>query len=320
MEPWIAARDLEVVRGGRVVLSGVSFALRGRCAALAGANGAGKTTLMSTLVGILRPSRGQAQVLGIDPARDPMRVRANVGFMAEDAGIFPARSAVEAVAYAAGLAGLARTEAQRQAHRALEAVQMGQERYRPPAAFSAGMRQRVKLAMALVARPDALFLDEPTVGLDPSGRSALLEVIAALRDRGHRILLSTHVLRDAERLCDEIVVIEAGTVTAAGSVAAMRAVGAGTLVAQGEGLGEELGAALERAGVRVVRAGADEVVFEVKDDATLDTFWRTVAQAGASVYRLEPPTRSLEQALAGSGPEEENAAETTEENRAHGAS
>lgn len=295
--PWIEIDRLHLNRGGRPVLVDLSARLSGRAVGLVGANGAGKSTLIGALLGVLRPKSGRAAVLGLPLPAAAREVRARAGVMAEQAGIFPGGSGVDAVAFAGMMSGLARREALRRAHRALDALEVGEERYRPAKGYSTGMRQRCKLAMSLVHDPELLVLDEPTVGLDPPGRAQLLDLIRQLRDEGRRVLLSTHVLRDAEGLCDELLLLDAGTVSYAGPVATLTQPSAGRLVACGDGLDEAFAAALAAVGVETLEHDEERFVFASRGDADLAAFWRVAAERGAAVRRLGAELTTLEDAV-----------------------
>jgi ABC-2 type transport system ATP-binding protein len=193
----------------------------------------------------------------------------------------------------------------RRAHRALDALGVGEERYRPTEGFSTGMRQRCKLAMSLCHDPEVLILDEPTVGLDPAGRLQLLSLIRSLAREGRRILLSTHVLQDAEFLCDEVLLLESGTVAYAGPVAQLVDPGAGSMIAEGDGLDLALVEALRASGLEaqleeaLTSAGAavgTRVRFVSRGDPDLTQFWSVVA-GRAEVRRLRRDTISLEDAV-----------------------
>lgn len=294
---WIELEDVHLDRGGRPVLTGITATLGGRAIGLVGANGAGKSTLIGALLGVLRARSGRVRVLGLDLPAGAMEVRARAGVMAEQAGVFPGGSGVEAVVFAGSLSGLARREALRRAHRALDALDVGEERYRPTVGYSTGMRQRCKLAMSLVHDPEILILDEPTVGLDPPGRMQLLNLIRELRDEGRRIIFSTHVLHDAEMLCDEMLLLEGGSVAFYGSVGKLLGPESQVLEAQGDGLSVELAARLEAAGYRVSEREPGRIVFITGPGGDLMPFWRAVAEAGAEVRRLDRQTETLEDAV-----------------------
>ncbi len=294
---WIELENVHLFRGGRPVLKGLNAALSGRAIGLVGANGAGKSTLIGALLGVLRPRSGRVAVLGIDVGSDAMEVRARAGVMAEQAGIFPGGSGVDAVVFAGMLSGLGRREALRRAHRALDALDVGDERYRPTKGYSTGMRQRCKLAMSLVHDPEILILDEPTVGLDPAGRAQLLDLIRGLRDEGRRIILSTHIMADADGLCDELLLIAKGQIAFAGPLGDLVGSGLGVMVARGPGLGLAVADELTASGYTVLEQSEHAVRFEPVDDLDLDRFWRAVVEEDAEVRFLGRDLPSLEDAV-----------------------
>lgn len=296
-EPWIRLVDLNLSRGGRPVLRNITSDLSGRAVGLVGANGAGKSTLIGALLGVLRADSGAVRVLGLDLPARAMQVRSRTGVMAEQAGVFPGGSGVDAVVFAAMLSGLARREALRKAHRALDALDVGEERYRPVREYSTGMKQRCKLAMSLVHDPEILILDEPTVGLDPPGRTQLLTLIRDLRDEGRRILISTHIMNDADFLCDELLLLEGGQVAYSGPVRELVGQGVGIVVATGRGLDERFASALEKQGYRVDRAEDERIMFDPGGDGDLHRFWNLAAEREAEVRALSRGLPSLETAV-----------------------
>lgn len=296
-EPWIRLKGVSLSRGGRPVLDDITSELSGRAIGLVGANGAGKSTLIGALLGVLKADSGIVQVLGHDLPGEAMQVRSKAGVMAEQAGVFPGGSGVDAVVFAAMLSGLGRKEALRKAHRSLDALAMGEERYRPVREYSTGMKQRCKLAMSLVHDPEILLLDEPTVGLDPPGRTQLLSLIRDLRDEGRRIMISTHIMHDADFLCDELLLLEGGTVVYSGPVGELVGRGVGFMVAAGEGLDADFAKALEERGYSVDRKENERIVFDPKDDGNLHRFWRLAAERGVEVRSLGRGLPSLESAV-----------------------
>jgi len=294
---WIELDGVRLSRGGRVVLDGLSCSLAGRAIGLVGANGAGKSTLIGALLGVLKADSGSIRVLGMDLPRRAMEVRARAGVMAEQAGVFPGGSGVDAVVFAAMLSGLPRREALRRAHRALDALDVGEERYRAVRGYSTGMRQRCKLAMSLVHDPEVLILDEPTVGLDPPGRTQLLSLIRDLRDEGRRVLVSTHIMYDADFLCDELLLLDAGTVAYSGTIGGLVGTGVGVVVASGSGLDAAFADALGREGYSVREHDTERIAFEPGDDAGLHRFWRLAAERGAEVRSLGRDIPTLESAV-----------------------
>lgn len=293
---WIELEDVHLSRGGRPVLQGISARLSGRAIGLVGANGAGKSTLIGALLGVLRPESGQIRVAGLELPHMARAIRTRAGVMAEQAGIFPGGSGVDSVTFAGMLSGLGKRDALRRAHQALDALDVGEERYRPTKGYSTGMAQRCKLAMSLVHNPEILILDEPTVGLDPPGRLQLLSIIRELRDEGRSILLSTHIMQDAEHLCDELLLIEAGQVSYSGSLSALVATGAGQIIAEGRRLGS-LAPHLKAAEIAVIRDEPDRLVFTSRGDADLATFWSLVAREGLEVRRMNREVLELEDAV-----------------------
>jgi ABC-2 type transport system ATP-binding protein len=190
---------------------------------LLGPNGAGKSTLLKALLGFLKPTSGQMKVLGLDVARSPLEIRARIGYMPETDGHIPGMSAVSFVAYCGQLAGLPAVDAMQRAHEVLYYVGLGEARYRNVETYSSGMKQRIKLAQALVHDPDLLFLDEPTNGMDPKGRTEMLELI---KDLAHvkqiNLILSSHLLPDVEYACDRVVVLDKGRVVAQGPISELK--------------------------------------------------------------------------------------------------
>lgn len=293
---WVSLKGVNLSRGGRPVLRDVTADLSGRAIGLVGANGAGKSTFIGAMLGVLRPDSGSIQVLGMDVAARAMDVRTRCGVMAEQAGVFPGSTGIDAVAFAGTLSGLDRRTSLRRAHRALDALAVGEERYRKTSGYSTGMLQRCKLAMSLVHDPEILVLDEPTVGLDPPGRVQLLRLIRDLRDEGRRILFSTHIMADAEFVCDSVLLIESGTVAFSGPVHRLVRQEVAVLRAAGEGL-DGVAADLGAAGYRILEQSPDALVFEPAGDPSLHRFWRTVADRGAEVRRLGVNAPSLEEAV-----------------------
>ncbi|HEV2231252.1 MAG TPA: ABC transporter ATP-binding protein [Thermoplasmata archaeon] len=187
---------------------------------LIGPNGAGKTTLLRILMGLIPPTSGTARVFGRDSGSDGLAIRERVGYMPEHECLIPEMTGVGFVAYMGRVSGLDREAAFQRAHEILQFVGLREERYRKISEYSVGMRQRVKLAQALVHDPPLCFLDEPTAGLDPGGRESMIELLRVLANRsGRSLVLSTHLLGDIERVCGEVVMLDSGRLLAAGRLA-----------------------------------------------------------------------------------------------------
>ena len=219
----VSLEGVTVVYGKQPALRDVTTQFAAGAVGLLGPNGAGKSTLLKSLLGFITPDRGRMRVLGFDVAAAPLQIRARVGYMPETDAHIPGMNAVSFVAYCGELAGLPRVDAMQRAHEVLFYVGLGEARYRNVETYSAGMKQRIKLAQALVHDPDLLFLDEPTNGMDPKGRDEMLELVRDLgHNKGVNLILSSHLLPDVEYTCDEVVVIDKGSVAASGAIAALK--------------------------------------------------------------------------------------------------
>ena len=221
--PVARLERVSVTFGSVAALREVDAVFEAGAVGLLGPNGAGKSTMLKALLGLVTPDRGQMRVLDLDVARDALQIRARLGYMPETDAHIPGMNAVSFVAYCGQLAGLPTTDAMRRAHEVLHYVGLGEARYRNIETYSTGMKQRIKLAQALVHDPDLLFLDEPTNGMDPNGRDEMLELI---RDLAHRksvnLILSSHLLPDVEQACDHVVVMDRGAVVANGPIAELK--------------------------------------------------------------------------------------------------
>ena len=219
----IVQLDKVTVRyGSRVALNNVSLSVSEGIVGLLGPNGAGKSTLLKTLLGFCKPTSGVAQVLGNVESRGGREVRRRVGYMPERDVTSPKLSAVSFVSYCGTLAGMPYRDSLQRTHEVLNYVGFGEERYRAMETYSTGMRQRAKLAQALVHDPRVLFLDEPTNGLDPVGRIAMLDLIKDVaRIRGVAVLLSSHLLPDVEHVCERVVLMDQGRIVREGTIAAL---------------------------------------------------------------------------------------------------
>jgi ABC-2 type transport system ATP-binding protein len=217
--PALIACDRLTKRYGAITaLDRVTAGVDGNIIGLLGPNGAGKSTLLKALLGLL-PYEGTARVLGLEAATQGAAIRDRVGYMPEQEAFLSGMSAVELCAYAGELSGLPRTEAMQRAHAALYYAGLEEKRYQPIDGYSTGMKQRVKLAQALVHDPEILFLDEPTNGLDPRSREEMLDLIVELPARRNcAIVLSTHLLPDVERVCDHAVIMHRGAVRFVGTI------------------------------------------------------------------------------------------------------
>ena len=253
---------------------------------LVGANGAGKSTLIKMVLGLLPPTSGTASVLDLDIATDGAQIRERVGYMPEHDCLPPDVSATEFVVHLARMSGLPRTAARERTADTLRHVGLYEERYRPIGGYSTGMRQRVKLAQALVHDPELVLLDEPTNGLDPAGRDDMLGLIRRIgTEFGISVLVASHLLGELERVCDHVVVIDAGQLLRSSSTADIT--GASQLIAvEVSERTDELAAVLRAAGLGVAPVGRLLEV-DLQDDTTYDVVRDNVTALGLGLIRLE---------------------------------
>jgi ABC-2 type transport system ATP-binding protein len=278
--------------GDVTALDGLTVDLPPGRIGLVGANGAGKTTLFRLLLGLTKPNEGSIEVAGVDVAHDPAGARARLGYMPEHDCLPTDQSAADVVATLGELAGLPRSAARQRASEVLDLVGLDEARFRPIEGFSTGMRQRTKLAQALVADPDLLLLDEPTAGLDPLGRDSMLDLVARLGGFGISVLLATHLLDDVQQVCDHVVMLDGGRLVVAGSTDALLE-RSGVVVVEVDDRADALVAALAR---RTLTARLEEgsVEVSVRGDDDLDVIRDTVVELGLPLHRLSTRVGTLD--------------------------
>lgn len=219
----IEIKNLSLFYGTTAALDNLSLEVQGGAVGLLGPNGAGKSTLLKTLLGFIQPSQGSAAVFGLNVRINPLGIRRQVGYMPEDECLIPGMNAVQLVSYAGELCGMPSRDAMQRAHEVLYYVGLDEERYRTIDGYSAGMKQRVKLAQALIHDPKLLLLDEPTNGMDTSGREEMLELVKDIAmDKGINVILSSHLLPDVEYACSEIIALSHGSVVIQGQIETLR--------------------------------------------------------------------------------------------------
>jgi ABC-2 type transport system ATP-binding protein len=261
---------------------------------LIGANGAGKSTLIKILLGLLVPTGGMAKVFGLDCVEEGERIRQIVGYMPEHDCLPPDVSATEFVTHMGRMSGLPPTAARERAAEALRHVGLHEERYRQLGTYSTGMKQRVKLAQALAGDPRLLLLDEPTNGLDPAGRTAMLELIARIGEEfGISILVASHLLGEIERICDHLVAIEAGRLLRADTIDSFTKASQTLVVEVEEGLAA-LRDELARRGLRP-RAYQRSLLVPIGGDDTYDAVRDSVADLGLAMSRMERRRHHVEE-------------------------
>ena len=219
----IEINNVSLFFGTTAALDNLSLEVQGGAVGLLGPNGAGKSTLIKTLLGFVKPNQGSASVFGLDVENEPLAIRRQVGYMPEDECLLQGMNAVQLVSYVGELCGMPRRDALQRSHEVLYYVGLDEERYRSIDEYSVGMKQRVKLAQALIHDPKLLLLDEPTNGMDTSGREEMLELVKDIAvDKGINVILSSHLLPDVEFACKEIIALSHGSVVAHGQIEALK--------------------------------------------------------------------------------------------------
>ncbi|MEU4766321.1 ABC transporter ATP-binding protein [Actinosynnema sp. NPDC023794] len=287
--PLIETSALGMRYDGKVTaLADLTLDIEAGVVGLVGVNGAGKTTLIKLALGLLTPTSGQIRVLGLDPIADGEQVRAKVGYMPEHDCLPPDMVAAEFVTHMAQVSGLPAAAARERASETLRHVGLYEERYRRIGGYSTGMKQRVKLAQALVHDPELLLLDEPTNGLDPAGRRAMLDLVHRIgTEFGISVVVCSHLLGEIERICTSLVAIDAGTLLRSATLSSMTEHNDLLVVEIDEGA-ERLAVALTAEGLDVrhdnrvltVRLGED-------DGAVYDLIRDAVADLDLCLHRLE---------------------------------
>ena len=313
MDPTSGARSViatdaltKVYPGGVTALSGLTVQVAPGVTGLIGANGAGKSTLIKVLLGLLKPTGGTASVLGHDSVTEGEQVRQIVGYMPEHDCLPPDVSATEFVTHLGRMSGIPKTVAKERAAEALRHVGLYEERYRQIGTYSTGMKQRVKLAQALVGAPRLLLLDEPTNGLDPAGRNSMLDLIARIGEEfGISILVASHLLGEIERVCDHLVAIDAGQLLRADSIDSFTKASQTLLIEVEEGT-----AALRtELGNRGISASPYQraLLVPLESEDTFDAVLDSVAALGLPLSRLEQRRHQVEELFRGDEQADEQA-------------
>ncbi len=292
MAALLEVDDLTKTYGGAVrALDGLRVSLEPGVIGLVGANGAGKSTFFRILLGLTRPDSGTVVVDGTDVGQDPIGVRSRLGYMPEHDCLPTDQSAADVVATLGEIAGLPARAARQRASDVLDLVGLDEARFRPIEGFSTGMRQRAKLAQALVADPKLVLLDEPTAGLDPQGRHEMLDLVRRLGTFGISVIMATHLLDDVQTTCDQVVMLDAGRLVASGRTEALLET-TGFVRVDVAGRGEALLAALEGRGATLLADGTVEVPVAGDDD--LDAIVAAVADAGLPRHGLTSQHSTLD--------------------------
>lgn len=290
--PLIRLDRLTKTYGSVTALDGLTAEVPHGCIGVVGANGAGKSTLFRHLLGLTRPTSGSVEVVGVPVAADPIGVRSRLGYMPEHDCLPLDQSAADVVATFGELGGLPARAARQRASDVLDLVGLDEARFRPIGGFSTGMRQRAKLAQALVGDPQLVLLDEPTAGLDPLGRDEMLDLVGRLSSFGISVLMSTHLLDDVQWVCDFVLMIDAGRLVVAGhtdSLLERTGIVAVDVGVHGTALVDALRA---RGRDAELRDGVVELAMAGDDD--LDLLRDELAAHGLPLYRLSTRLTSLD--------------------------
>lgn len=291
----VEIRELSKSYGDVRALRGLSVSFPQGAVGLLGPNGAGKSTLLKVLLGLLVPDGGSANVLGHDVGDDPMEVRRIVGYMPEVDAYVPGLTGADAVVFAGVLCGMPRRIAQQRAHEILYYVGLGEARYRRTEQYSTGMRQRLRLAQALVHDPALVFLDEPTNGLDPDGRDEVLALIEDLvTTHGKSVILCSHLLHDVEAVCENVVVLREGKIALEGSVDEVRRLERGTFHVRISGDEAAFSRLATERGFTVSTQDAETLQVRAPQDAGPAVIFAAARDAGCAVRGLSTVEQSLE--------------------------
>jgi ABC-2 type transport system ATP-binding protein len=300
-DPIIELDGLSVTYGARLALESVTVKVGGGAIGLLGPNGAGKSTLIKTLLGLLPASAGSGRVLGQpigQPGASGNRLRRRIGYMPERDAAFPGLTGFQAAWYAGRLAGMPDADARRRSHEVLLFAGLEESRYREVSTYSTGMKQRVKLAQALVHDPDLVFLDEPTNGLDPKGRIEMLDLIRLLaREKGIHVVLSSHLLRDVEEVCNAVVVLQGGKVVRHETLSALSRSSPEACTVRIGGDPDAFRAACEARGLVVTSEKDRDFELRLAREGETSAVFAAAVASGAVVRLLRPARVSLEDAL-----------------------
>ena len=298
-DPVVTLDAVSVAYGRQYALRDVTARFPAGAVGLLGPNGAGKSTMIKALLGFIRPDQGRMQVLGLDVAAAPLQIRARIGYMPETDGHIPGMNAVAFVAYCGELAGLGPVDAMQRAHEVLYYVGLGEARYRKLETYSTGMKQRIKLAQALVHDPDLLFLDEPTNGMDPKGRDEMLALIRDLAYRKHvNLMLCSHLLPDVESCCEHVIVMDKGRIVGGGSIAELKGARARVFEVRPKEGHDRFVAACHAAGYECHETEEDVMRVFVPEGVGPRELFALATAEGLQIRHLRPSVPTLEDVFA----------------------
>jgi ABC-2 type transport system ATP-binding protein len=295
----VELQGVSVRYGRQQALRDVTATFPAGAVGLLGPNGAGKSTMIKALLGLLAPEAGQMRVLGLDVHTAGLSIRSRIGYMPESDAHIPGMNAVTFVAYCGELSGLPRADAMQRAHEVLFYVGLGEARYRNVETYSTGMKQRIKLAQALVHDPDLLFLDEPTNGMDPKGRDEMLDLVRDIaHNKGLSLILSSHLLPDVEYTCDYVVVLDKGAIATQGPIDALKGHGGRVFEVRVKGERDPFVQALREAGLECRETDEEMMRVFAPDDRGAPFLFQLAAEHHVQVRHLRASVPTLEDVFA----------------------
>jgi ABC-2 type transport system ATP-binding protein len=290
-----ALHDVTKTYGKITALRQLTVSVPAGAVGLLGPNGAGKTTLIRTLLGLIQLDRGGGEVLGMDVRTRRLDIRQAIGFAPEDECLFPGVAGIEAVAYAGELCGMSWKDAMQRAHEVLNYVGLGEARYRPVESYSTGMKQRLKLASAVVHDPRLLILDEPTNGMDPAGRQEVLELARDLaNNKGMSLLFSSHLLPDVEAVCDHVIVLARGQLLAQGQIRELKQAREHSMDIRVKNDPAAFARKLAEGGC-VAQVHGELLQVRLPEGGLVDLLWKAAAATGEQIRYLRPQRNTLEE-------------------------
>jgi ABC-2 type transport system ATP-binding protein len=291
----IELKNLSVSFNGRPILKDINGTFSGRAIGLLGPNGAGKSTLIQTLLGFHPPSSGSARVLGMDVTTQVREIRHSIGYMPENDSYITGMTGIRLVRMMAELSGLPPTAALERAHETLFHLGLGEARYRDVGTYSLGMKQMAKLAVAIVHAPKMLILDEPTNGLDAHGRQRMLEIIGEIRDsQDTTIILCSHLLRDVEQCCDEVVILKDGALATYCNLEAERRTNRKFIQMETRGETAVFLNRIEQLGCELAVNGNRKLKMILPETVETRDLYRIASETGVQIRRLDYKRDSLQ--------------------------
>ncbi|MCJ7464774.1 MAG: ABC transporter ATP-binding protein [Thermoplasmata archaeon] len=296
----VSARDVTVSFGPVMALDGFTADIPRGIVGLLGPNGAGKSTFIKASLGLISLNKGTISVAGLDSQTQSLQIRDSIGYMPEHDCLIPSVNAVELVSYLGMISGMTSLDAMQRSHEMLDFVGIGEERYRPIKSYSTGMKQKVKLAQAIVHDPKLMFLDEPTSGMDPQGREELLGLVTKMASSEKTIIVSSHILQDVERICDYAIIVDSGKLVRSGEMKTLLAGEQGVRSLTIRGSAEALSRyaqALERA-CRIVERkdeAGNQITFLVRGCEDGKKVFQLAAENGVQVRSYHPEMLNLEE-------------------------